>query len=54
MNEGQQKEQRGAESERQRGGGSGQFHLARGPSDEGRRRHIGHQEKDSTGLCKLQ
>ena len=42
------------ESERQRGGGSGQFHLPGGASDEGWRRNTGHQEEDSTGICKLQ
>ena len=54
MDEGQQQEQRGTESERQPGGGSGQFHLPGGASDEGRRRNTGHQKEDSTGVCKLE
>ena len=35
----------GTESERQRGGGSEQFHLPGGASDEGRRRNTGHQKR---------
>ena len=54
MDEGQQQEQRWTESERQRGGGSGQFHLPGGANDEGRRRNTGHKKEGSTGVCKLQ